>query len=92
MGKWYNIIITQDDFKGVSHEEVVAEENLQKRLLELAPDCNIDWHKVFKDERRRYFKHYMPANKTTSKHSHKDNHILFKEGNNVKVYISERYE
>ena len=89
--KRYNVIVTADDFRSVRHEEVATEETIKQRLAELAPECNIDWTKIFTDKRCLYFQHYMPADKTTTQHSYKENSTLHKSGNLVKVYISERW-
>lgn len=89
--KKYNVIVTADDFRSVLHEEVLSEDAIKQRVTELAPDCNIDWTKIFTDKRCLYFQHYMPSNKTTTQHSYKENNRLYKSGNLVKVYISERW-
>lgn len=90
MSKRYNVIVTTNDAKSIRHEEIVTKEAIKQRLAEIISECNIDWERVFNDDRCKYFLHYMPANVTTTKHSYEKNNILHKSGNIVRVYISER--
>lgn len=85
----YDIVITANDFANVLHEETISEENLKQKVSELAPECNVDWNRVFTDKRCKYFRHFMPINKTIAKHSYKENSSVYKSGNNVKIYITE---
>ena len=89
--KIYNVIVLADDFKSVKHEQIITQEDLKIKLLELAPECEIDFDKIFTDKRCIYFRHYMPVNKTTTMHSYKENAELHNKKNVVKVYISERW-
>lgn len=73
-------------FKGI-----LRENQIENHLKSIAPECTIDFEKLFKDKRAKYFRHYMPANITSHEHSYKKNHELFINGNFIKVYISERW-
>lgn len=82
-------IVSNNPADGLLSKETVYENGLADYLLSKAPDCNVDLQRVYTDDRCRYFQHYMPKNKTTAKHSYKENHKLHKSGNFVKIYISE---
>ncbi len=88
MEKRYKIEVTAEDFKSLKFEEIVTSETIKERLAEIAPDCNIDFERVFTDARCKFFRHYMPANKTIALNAHKKGAELHKAGNNTKVYIS----
>lgn len=85
----YSVEVTTNDFKNLKHQEVFSENNIKQRLQSLAPDCVIDWHKIFNDKRCRYFRHYMPINVTKAKNSYRKCNELSERGNYVKVFITE---
>jgi hypothetical protein len=82
-------IVSDNPSEGLLSMETVLETELEKYLSSNVPSCNVDLERISSDDRCKYFKHYMPKNKTTAKHSYKENHHLHKSGNFVKLYISE---
>lgn len=82
-------IISDNPADGLLSKETVNENRLADYLASKVPNCEVDLKRIYTDDRCRYFQHYMPTNKTTAKHSYKENHLLHKSGNFVKLYISE---
>ena len=82
-------IVSDNPSQGLLSKETVKEIDLENYLKDKAANCNVDFNRIYSDERCRYFQHYMPTNKTTARHSYKENHKLHKSGNFVKLYISE---
>lgn len=82
-------IVSDNTSEGLLSKETVLETELEKYLSINVPNCNVDLGRISSDNRCKYFQHYMPKNKTTAKHSYKENHQLHKSGNFVKLYISE---
>ena len=82
-------IVSDNPAEGVLSKETVDENCLADYLAAKVPNCKVDLERIYTDDRCRYFRHYMPMNKTTAKHSYKENHRLHKFGNYVKLYISE---
>jgi hypothetical protein len=82
-------IVSDNHADGLLSKETVNENCLADYLSSKVPNCEVDLERIYTDDRCRYFQHYMPANKTTAKHSYKENHRLHKSGNFVKLYISE---
>lgn len=82
-------IVSDNPADGLLSKQTVLENELEFYLSSKAPLCNVDFTRIYTDDRCRYFQHYMPMNKTTAKHSYKENHKLHKSGNFVKLYISE---
>ena len=82
-------IVSDNPSDGLTSKQTVPENCLADYLLKEVPNCTIDLNRIYTDDRCRYYRHYMPANKTTTMHSHNENNELHKAGNYVKVYISE---
>lgn len=82
-------IVSDNPADGLLSKETVFENFLADYLSSKVPNCKVDLERIYTDDRCRYFQHYMPTNKTTAKHSYKENHRLHKSGNFVKLYISE---
>lgn len=82
-------IVSDNQADGLLSKETVDENCLADYLSIKVPNCKVDLKRICTDDRCRYFQHYMPTNKTTAKHSYKENHRLHKSGNFVKLYISE---
>lgn len=82
-------IVSNNPADGLLSKETVFENHLADYLLSKVPDCNVDLNRIYTDDRCRYFRHYMPTNKTVTMHSYKENNQLHKAGNFVKLYISE---
>jgi len=82
-------IVSDNPSEGLLSKETVLETELENYLSRNVPNCNFDVKRINSDDRCRYFRHYMPTNKTTARHSYKENHQLHKSGNFVKIYISE---
>ena len=86
----FNILIVSDNpEKGLLSEEKVLEKDIEKYLSTKVPNCNVDFKRIYADNRCRYFRHYMPTNKTVAQSSYKENNKLHDSGNFVKLYISE---
>jgi len=82
-------IVSDNPAEGLLSKETVLESELERYLSSNVPNCTVDLQRIHSDDRCKYFQHYMPNNKTTAKHSYKENHQLHKSGNFVKLYISE---
>jgi len=82
-------VVSDNPAEGLLSKETVSEKDIEKYLSTKVPNCNVDLKRIYTDDRCRYFQHYMPTNKTTAKHSYKENHKLHKSGNFVKLYISQ---
>ena len=82
-------IVSDNPADGLLSKETIDENDLANYLECKVPNCRVDLGRIYTDDRCRYFQHYMPTNKTTTKHSYKKNHRLHKSGNFVKLYISE---
>lgn len=82
-------IVSDNPKEGLLSKETVFENYLADYLLSKVPYCSVNLKRIYTDDRCRYFRHYMPTNKTTTKHSYKENHQLHTSGNFVKLYISE---
>ena len=82
-------IVSDDPKQGLLSKETVSQDELENYLSSKVPECIVDLQRIYTDNRCKYFEHYMPKNKTTAKHSYKENHQLHKSGNFVKLYISE---
>ena len=92
----FTVQIISDNYQdGALSEQKVFESNLTDPLLyadsAVIPNCNVSFEHIFNDKRCRYFQHYMPINQTVPRHSYKKCHDLFKSGNRVKIFISERF-
>lgn len=86
----FSVEIVSDNQKdGLMSKQTVSQNDLENYLKDKAANCNVDFERIYTDERCRYFQHYMPKNKTTARHSYKENYKLHKSGNFVKLYISE---
>lgn len=85
----YRLEIVNDDYsKGLVFEKTLHIDELESKLAELVPECNFDFDRLYNDDRVRLFKHYMPANETVADRAYKRNNELFKNGNNVKIFLS----
>lgn len=88
----FTVQIISDNYQdGALSEQKVFESNLTDYLKNATPNCNVSFEQIFNDKRCRYFQHYMPINQTVPRHSYKKCHDLFKSGNRVKIFISERF-
>jgi hypothetical protein len=82
-------IVSDNPLEGLLSKQTVWETELENYLSSNVPNCIVDLQRIHSDDRCKYFQHYMPTNKTTAKHSYKENHQLHRSGNFVKLYISE---
>jgi hypothetical protein len=82
-------IVSDNPRDGLLSKETIKETEIESYLKTNVPDCIVDLKRIYTDDRCRYFQHYMPTNKTTARHSYKENNNLHRSGNFVKLYISE---